>query len=165
MISSLSSILTELRTLLTHPSLSFDEKKARAAILSSSIWIEESELARSLLACLSHKLSLPFTRPHFQLTESGALFMLKRALFPWGTLPYPCDHAEAGWALAEIGEEAIAKKMALFQRAISDHKGEPILSLLSQEKEKNSKWHREIQKAFLEKVSCSETLLPPLFYA
>ncbi|MCC5831723.1 MAG: hypothetical protein JJU12_01595 [Chlamydiales bacterium] len=60
--------------------------------------------------------------------------LLEHEFFPWGGLPYPCEHAKKGLELIRKGDIETAKKMAAFQQATIDHRGKPLYPLFQQER-------------------------------
>ena len=94
---------------------------------SSPLW-QEHELAHALLNCCR---GLPL--PPIELTSQGACFLYGKGGYPWGALPYPCEHAELAKLLFMHGEEEKARKMAAWQGNTLDHQGRPLSFFLQQE--------------------------------
>ncbi len=63
----------------------------------------------------------------------AAVPLYENEFFPWGGLPYPCEHAKLGVELINAGEVERARRMALYQQATLDHHKKPIYSLFQQE--------------------------------
>jgi hypothetical protein len=59
--------------------------------------------------------------------------LFENEFFPWGGLPYPCEHAKKGLELIRKGVVETAKKMSAFQQATLDHRDKPLYSLFQQE--------------------------------
>ncbi|MFN0065410.1 MAG: hypothetical protein ACKVOH_04155 [Chlamydiales bacterium] len=72
--------------------------------------------------------------PGLEQSKTGAVPLFKQAFFPWGALPYPKEHAQLGYYLAQLGEREIAQRMGEWQRGTLDFQGRPLFSLFLQER-------------------------------
>ncbi|MCP5470388.1 MAG: hypothetical protein H7A36_07800 [Chlamydiales bacterium] len=89
---------------------------------------------------------------------SGCAALFTRGYFPWGSLPYPKEHAELGSLLLKLGKTDLAHKMARWQSQTLDHYKRPIFSLFNQER---SCTYKELESAvlnFLGEASYTEPL-------
>lgn len=65
---------------------------------------------------------------------SHATLLFEHEFFPWGGLPYPCEHAKRGLDFLRKGDREVAMKAALFQQATLDHRNRSIYSFFQQER-------------------------------
>lgn len=63
-----------------------------------------------------------------------AIALFEQEYFPWGGLPYPCEHAQLGLECIKQGDRERAEKMAAFQQATIDHQGRPLYAFFQQER-------------------------------
>ncbi len=105
--------------------------------IEQSPLLEEHELIHAAYVLLSKRIGRERPLPQFSQHPSGALTFFEKGIFPWGSLPYPREHAELGCILSEMDQEEcheIVHKMAQFQLATLDHQKRPIHTLFHQEK-------------------------------
>ncbi len=81
-----------------------------------------------------------------------AIPLFENEFFPWGGLPYPCEHAKLGVDLLHKGDREAAEKMAAFQQATLDHRNKPIYSLFQQEEGCRFAELEEASRAFFEEL-------------
>lgn len=129
MIDTLDDYLSRLRLLCREGG---ENEKLLHSWIELPFW-QEHELAHALYALLCKRCGITFPPLSIDQKASGAVHLHSKGYFPWGGLPYPKEHAELGYALALLGEEEQAFRIAKWQKNTLDHAQRPIYSLLMQE--------------------------------
>jgi hypothetical protein len=129
-IQTLEDYLNELLKGIEHPI----EDKEKVLKLGDYPYWEDHELAHALYALHCQRVDIPYPPLAFQPLPSGAVPLYTKAKLPWGSLPYPKEHALLGKVLFLLGEKERAKKIAGWQSMVYDHLEKPIYSFLQQEK-------------------------------
>ena len=129
--------------------------------------MEEHELAQALFALQCKSSGLPIPAVQLDQNQSGAIPLFRRGGYPWGALPYPKEHAELGRALALLGYEESARKVAQWQKNTLDHRGKPIHSLFLQEGgcgySELEAANQQLFEAVHEEIGLDETVTDPDF--